>query len=295
MLANRKKSKIDNDRLDVNKKDRILTKWILRTILIVATILVVVPLVWTILSSFKTTQEFYKSPWALPEALHFDNYINAFTKASMGSYFLNSIFVTILSLIILLVLCVPAAYVLARYKFWGSNFIKALFMGGLFIQPVYIIVPLFMLLKDLNMLDSLISISIIYAVLHLPFSIYILTGFFKSVAIDYEEAAMIDGCSNIKILTKIVVPLAKPGIITVTIFNFMAFWNEYALASVFLMSPEKKTLPVGLQLLMEVQKFATDWGALFAGLVIVMIPSMLIYTLLHKKLTEGVNIGGIKG
>ena len=112
---------------------------------------------------------------------------------------------------------------------------------------------------------------------------------------DYEEAAMIDGCGYFKTLMNVIVPLAKPGIITVLIFNFMAFWNEYALATTFLMSEGKRTLPVGLQNLMEVQKFATDWGAMFAGMVIVMIPTIIIYSLFHKKLTEGINVGGIKG
>lgn len=277
-----------------DKRDRIKT-WILRIVMIVGSLIVILPLIWTLISSLKTTKEFYSSPWALPESLHFENYINAFTKSNMGDYFLNSIFVTILSLIFLMILVIPSAYALSRYKFIGSKFIKNSYMAGLFIQSVYIIVPLFLVLNNLKLLDNLIALSLVYAVLHTPFATYMLIGFMQGIPKDYEEAAMLDGCGYFKTLTNVIVPLAKPGIITVLIFNFMAFWNEYALAITFIMTDAKKTLPVGLQNLMEVQKFATDWGAMFAGMVIVMIPTMIIYSIFHKKLTEGINIGGIKG
>ncbi|MEG0238202.1 MAG: carbohydrate ABC transporter permease [Clostridium sp.] len=277
-----------------NKEDKFKT-WILRIVLIIGSLIVILPLIWTVLASLKSTKEFYASPWALPEKLHFENYITAFVKSNMGGYFLNSIFVTFLSLVILMILVVPSAYALSRYKFIGANFIKNSYMAGLFIQAVYIIVPLFLVLNDLKLLDNLVALSLVYAVLHTPFATYMLIGFMQGIPKDYEEAAMIDGCGYFKTLMNVIVPLAKPGIITVLIFNFMAFWNEYALATTFLMSEGKRTLPVGLQNLMEVQKFATDWGAMFAGMVIVMIPTIIIYSLFHKKLTEGINVGGIKG
>ena len=282
--------------LDKESKTRkIMSNTLLRAVLIVATILVLVPILWTIMSSFKTSKEFYSSPWSFPESLSLKNYVTAFTEANMGRYFFNSIFVTAIAIVISLCLSVPASYVLAREKFFGCNLIRNLFMGGLFIQGAYIIVPLFTMLDKMNLLNNLLVLAFIYGVLSIPFSTYIISGFMKGVAKDYEEAARIDGCSNFQILTRIVVPLAKPGIITITIFNFMSFWNEYAMSMTFITDAEKKTLSVGLQNLMEVQKFATDWGALFAGLVIVMLPTMIIYSLVHKKLTEGVNIGGIKG
>ncbi|MDQ0149764.1 carbohydrate ABC transporter permease [Eubacterium multiforme] len=277
-----------------NKREKIKT-WILRIILIFGSLLVIIPLVWTVLSSLKSPREFTTAPWAFPETLRFENYTNAFTKANMGDYFLNSIIVTILALAFLMILAVPSAYALSRYKFKGSNFLKNSYMAGLFIQSVYIIVPLFLIMNDLNMLNNRLALSLVYAVLQLPFSIYILIGFMQSIPKDYEEAAMIDGCGYARTLTSVIVPLAKPGIITVLIFNFMGFWNEYAMAMTFITTNSKKTLPVGLQNLMEVNKFATDWGAMFAGMVIVMIPTIIVYTLFHKKLTEGVNIGGIKG
>ena len=278
----------------VNKKERAKT-WILRIFLMMGSLLVIIPLAWTFMSSLKSSKDFYAGPWVMPEKLHFENYVNAFTEANMGDYFINSIFVTVLALAFLMILAVPSAYALSRYKFFGSNFLKNSYMAGLFIQSVYIIVPLFLIMNDFNLLDNRLALSLVYAVLQLPFSIYILIGFMKSIPKDYEEAAMIDGCSYGRTLFSVIVPLAKPGIITVLIFNFMGFWNEYAMAMTFMTTDAKKTLPVGLQNLMEVQKFATDWGSLFAGMVIVMIPTMIVYGMFHKKLTEGVNIGGIKG
>ena len=267
MLETKKRKNVGLD--TENKTKKVISNTLLRIILIAATILVIVPIIWTIMSSFKTTKEFYASPWALPKSFGFANYMTAFTEANMGAYFFNSILVTIIAMVLSLCLSVPASYVLARQKFFGCSFIKNLFMAGLFIQPVYIIVPLFTILEKMKLLNNLFALALVYAV--------------------------IDGCTNLQILTKIVVPLAKPGIITIMIFNFMNYWNEYAMAMTFITDADKKTLPVGLQNLMEVQKFATDWGALFAGLVIVMVPTMVIYSLVHKKLTEGVNIGGVKG
>lgn len=293
MLETKKRKSVGLDR--ENKFKNIMSNTLLRFILIIATILVLIPILWTIMSSFKSSKEFYASPWALPESFSLKNYITAFTEANMGRYFFNSIFVTIIAIIISLCLSIPASYVLAREKFFGCNLIRNLFMGGLFIQGAYIIVPLFTMLDKMNLLNNLLVLAFIYGVLSIPFSTYIISGFMKGIAKDYEEAAKIDGCTDFQVLTRIVVPLAKPGIITIMIFNFMSFWNEYAMAMTFITDIDKKTLPVGLQNLMEVQKFATDWGALFAGLVIVMLPTMIIYSLVHKKLTEGVNIGGVKG
>lgn len=111
----------------------------------------------------------------------------------------------------------------------------------------------------------------------------------------YEEAAVMDGANRFQIMTKVIMPLIQPGIVTIVIFNFMAYWNEFPMAFTFILDDAKKTLPIGLQNLMEVQRFSTDWGALFAGMVIVLIPIVIIYAILNEKLTEGVNVGGIKG
>ena len=269
---------------------------------------ILVPLGWAILASFKHKSEFYGNPWALPKGLYFENFYKAFVEANMGNYFMNSVIVTSLALIILLLVSIPAAYVLSRFEFKSKKILNLLFSAGLFINVNYIVVPIFLLVLDGEklirnifeipasmtvFLDSRIVLSIIYAATALPFTIYLLITFFKSLPKAYEEAAYVDGCSNLRTLIHVIIPMAKPSIITVILFNFLGFWNEYIIALTML--PNKsKTLPLGLINLMQVQKTATDYGSLYAGLVIVMIPTIFFYILVQKKLTEGMTVGGIK-
>lgn len=235
------------------------------------------------------------SPWGLPEVLQFDNFTRAFVESSMGEFIINSFLVTGLSMMLLLILVIPTAYALSRFDFKGRKVLHNFYMAGLFIQPVYIMIPLFLMMNNLHMLDNRFWLSLVYAAGALPFSIYLLTGFMRSIPKEYEESAFIDGSGYFRTLVSIIVPLAKPGILTVIIFNFFTFWNEYALALVLISSDAKKTIPVGLANLMEVQKFATDWAALFAGLVLVLLPTITLYALTQKKLTEGMSMGGLKG
>jgi len=269
---------------------------------------ILIPLGWSVLASIKHKSEFYGNPWALPQGFYWENFKNAFIEAKMGEYFLNSIFVTGLALIILLVVAIPAAYVLARFSFKGKNLINGIFSAGLFINVNYIVVPIFLLVLDgekliksifalpLSMtlfLDNKMVLALIYAATHLPFTIYLLSNYLKTISKSYEEAAEIDGCSYFETLRKIIIPMAKPSIITVILFNFLSFWNEYIIA-LTLLPNSSKTLPVGLLNLFQVSKTATDYGALYAGLVIVMVPTIILYIIVQKKLTEGMSIGGLK-
>ncbi|MEK4994261.1 MULTISPECIES: carbohydrate ABC transporter permease [Paenibacillus] len=272
-----------------------IAHWITRLFLIVATIVLLYPFVWNLLASFKSNTEFLTDPFSFPQALHFDNYVRAFQKSKMGSYFLNSIFLVVLSTAILVIFVVPMAYVLTRFKFWGSKLILNLYMACIFLQASYIMVPLFLQVNSFGMLDNRGMLSLIYAVLQFPFAIFVLSGFLKSVPRDYEEAAKIDGCGNTGVLVRIVAPLAKPGIVTVCMLAAMGFWNEYPLALVLIQSDSKKTLPVGLANLFEVQRYATDWSALFAALILVLIPTILLYVIGQKQLLQGISAGGIKG
>lgn len=279
-------------------KDRlrkIISDNLLRLVMIIMSLIVLVPILWAVATSFKTSEEFLTDPWALPKSLQWVNYANAFTKANMGDYFINTIFITVITMILIFVLIVPASYALARYEFPFSKTLSMLFMAGLFINSNFIVVPLFMSLRNMGTLDSRLMLCVIYAATTLPFNIYLLSGFMKGIAKEYEEAARIDGCGYMATLVRIIVPLCKPGVVTVAMFAFMSVWNEYILALTLLTTPEKRTLSVGLKNIMEMQKYATDWGAMFAGLVIVMVPTMIFYALVQKKLTAGISLGGIKG
>jgi len=273
----------------------IVRNGLLRILLILQALAVAYPLLWNVMASFKTNEEVMESPWTLPKSLQWDNYVRAFTTAKIGDYMLNSVLVVVLSMIMLILMAVPTAYVLGRMRFRGQKLISNLYMAGLFIGGVYIIVPLFILMNDLHMLDNRFWLSAVYATGTLSFSIYLLTGFMKSIPSDFEEAAMIDGCGYFSTLFRIIMPMVRPGIITMVVFSFFDFWNEYVLAMTLVTSDAKKTIPIGLGNLMQIQQFATDWGSLFAGLVIVLVPTVVIYTLLQKKLTEGLMLGGVKG
>ncbi|MDE6219829.1 MAG: carbohydrate ABC transporter permease [Lachnospiraceae bacterium] len=273
--------------------------------LLALAISIVVPVGWVFLASIKENSEFYGNPWTLPKGIYFQNFIDAFEKAKMGEYFMNSILVTVLALAILLVVALPAAYVLARYRFFGSKIINILFMGGLFINVNYIVVPIFLMFVDADkylrsltgngfFLNNLFVVALVYAATALPFTIYLLSGFFVTIPRDYEEAAYMDGSSYFRTMVQIMMPMALPSIITVILFNFLSFWNEYII-SMTLLTKDSKTLPVGLMQLMQAQKAAANYGQLYAGLVIVMLPTLILYILVQKKLTQGMSLGGLKG
>ncbi len=265
---------------------------------------IIVPVGWVMMASIKTNAEFYQNPWSLPVSFHIQNFIDAFEKAKMGEYFLNSIFVSALGIILLLVVALPAAYVLARFEFKGKTIIHHGFMAGLFINVNYIVVPIFLMLLDGDkllrkvwgqgfLLNNLLVLAVVYAATAIPFTIYLLSGYFKTLPKAYEEAALVDGCGYFKTMVHIMIPMAKPSIITVILFNFLSFWNEYIIA-LTLLPTGSKTLPVGLINLMQSQKAAANYGQLYAGLVIVMLPTLLLYIALQKKLTQGMSLGGMK-
>ncbi len=282
-----------------------LYKLFIYVALLALAISIVIPVGWVFLASIKENSEFYGNPWTLPKGFYFQNFIDAFEKAKMGEYFLNSIFVTALALVILLVVALPAAYVLARYRFFGSKLINILFMGGLFINVNYIVVPIFLMFVDADkflrqlgtdgfFLNNLFVVALVYASTALPFTIYLLSGFFVTIPRDYEEAAYMDGSGYFRTMVQIMMPMALPSIITVILFNFLSFWNEYII-SMTLLTKDSKTLPVGLMQLMQAQKAAANYGQLYAGLVIVMLPTLILYILVQKKLTQGMSLGGLKG
>lgn len=290
------------------KSHKIVLTALTRIVLLIFTVIVLWPILWTVSASFKTSKEFLQSAWSLPGSFHVANYQNAWKVGNLGSNFVNSIFATALGLCFILVLAVPLAYVTSRMKFRLRPAVNFLVMAGLFISQTYIAVPVFTILsslqrslnqyvvfQNLRLTNSLVMYALICAVTSLPFTVYLLRGFLAGIPKDYEEAAGIDGCGYWMTLLRVIVPMAKSALVTVIMFDFMSYWNEYPLAQVFLTGKDVMTLPIGLQNLMEAQKFATDWGAMFAGMVIVMLPTIVLYCLVQERLTQGISIGGLKG
>ena len=286
-----------------NTVSKIIFKVIIYIALIAMTISIIVPVLWVFMASFKRNAEFIgkgTNPWALPEQLQWQNYVTAFVDAEMGEFFLNSVIVTALALILLLVIALPAAYALSRFDFKGKKILNVAFMAGLFVNINYIVVPIFLMLSGANrmlgvdfFLDNRFILALIYASSSLSFSIYLLSGYFKTLPKGFEEAAYIDGCGYFKTMVSIMIPMAKPSILTVILFQFLSFWNEYIIA--FTVMNEHNTLAVGLKNLMAVERTATNYGIMFAGLVIVMIPVLVLYICVQKQLTKGMTLGGLKG
>ena len=284
-----------------------LYKVFIYVVLITLAITIIVPVAWVFMASVKQNSEFYGNPWTLPQGLYWQNFVDAWNTAKMGEYMLNSVFVTALALVLLLLIALPAAYCLSRFKFRGSKFLNTCFMAGLFINVNYFVVPIFLMLRDGDnwmkniggngiFLNNLVMLAIVYAATALPFTIYLLSGYFATLPHDYEEAAYIDGAGYGQTMWKVIFPMAKPSIITIILFNFLSFWNEYIISMTLMSSADgPKTLPVGLLNLMQAQQSAAEYGIMYAGLVLVMLPTLILYICVQNKLTQGMTVGGLKG
>lgn len=256
------------------------------------TLIIAIPMYLLIVSCFKTTQEIYKSPLALPSDWGFGNFVGAWTQASFGVYTVNSIVITAGSVILTIVLAALASYPLSRFRAWWVTPVLGFFLVGLMIPVRLGSVELFLLMKDLELLDTRIGLILVYAAIRLPFAIFIMASFMRAVPMEFEEAARIDGAGDIRLLTNILLPQIRPAIGIVAIFTAIAVWNDFYFPLLFIFSDELKTLPLGLANF--VGSYRTDWGLLFAGLTISIIPLTLLYLAMSRQVREGVGAGGIK-
>jgi ABC-type glycerol-3-phosphate transport system permease component len=191
-----------------------------------------------------------------------------------------------------------AAYALSRFRFPGARPVFFYFLAGLMIPLQLAIVPLFFQMKQMGLLNSRLGLLIAYTAFGMPFAIFILTGFFKSLPSSLHESALIDGCGELRAFWSVMLPLSRPGLITVGIFSFLGTWNEFFMAFMFLSgegSESLRTLPLGLANITIISQYRSDWGMAFAGLVLMMIPTLLMYTLLQRHLTKGITVGALKG
>ena len=273
-------------------------------VLVICALTIFVPVVWVFFASFKDKSEFYGSPWTMPKGLHWQNFVDAFQDAHLGQYFGTSVFVTALSMVLCLIVALPCSYVMARFDFPGKKILKIAIQGGLFINVNYIVVPIFLMLVDADKLvyeifpdgffvNNPVMLAVVYAATSLPFTVFLLQDFFASIPKDFEEAALIDGASQFKIMTRIFFPMAMPAISMSMLFNFLSYWNDYII-SMTLMTGDNRTIQVGLLNLMQTQKAATNYGRLYAGMVIVMVPVLIFYAIVQKKLLQTSTMGGLK-
>jgi len=255
----------------------------------------VFPLLWVISSSLKGETDYIMHPERLlPQAFHFENYVRAWQEALMGKFFVNSVICTVATTTLAVMVSAMAAYILGRFVFRGRNLIYTMFLAGLML-PVWLgYIPLFFLARDLHLLNNLQGYIIINTGWRLPFTIFVLTPFFAGLPKEMEEAAVMDGAGPFAVFWRVMFPLAQPGLLTVTIFNVLGMWNEYNLALILLADPKVRTVPLGVARLFIQQGFRSDFGGLFAALVIVMMPTLILYTLFSEKFMKGITVGALK-
>ena len=273
------------------------------TFLLIWALITTLPLLWAIVSSFKTNSEFLTDPFGLPGAAQIENYTRAWTVANIGQFFVNSVVVVVISVPLTMLLGAMAAYVLARYEFRGNRIVYYGFVSGM-IFPVFLaLVPLFFVVRNLSGipvigqflgLNSYLSLALVYVAFSLPFTVFFLTAFFRTQPTSIAEAAIVDGCSHFGLFFRVMLPMAKPGLISIGLFNVLGHWNQYVLPVVLMNDPERKVLAQGLAALAISQGYRGDWTALFAGLVIALLPVLIVYILFQKQVQAGLTAGVLK-
>ena len=259
---------------------------------------------WVLAASFSTTPDifagnavssFFKN---FPGGLHIENYVKAWTTSNVSEFFMNSLEYSIISCVALILICAPAAYVLARFTFIGNKLIQTSFVSAMGLPVIMIILPLFGLISASGMLNDVISNKVILVLLYIginiPYTTVFLLTFFENISRTYEEAAAIDGCPPMKTFWKIMFPMAQSGLVTVSIFNFINIWNEYFISLLIASRNETKPVAVGLYGMINSMKYTGDWAGMFAAVVIVFLPTFILYLFLSEKIIGGVT-GGIKG
>lgn len=277
----------------------VVSKTIIYIILGFWAFMVIFPMLWSVMTSFKTDQEIFFSPWALPKTLVFDNFVRAWVKARMGAYLINTLVIIIPALFLTLLLSAMASYVLARFEFRGRTFITYLFLLGM-IFPIFLaLVPLYFVMTKLKLLDTYPGLILVYVAFSLSFTTFFLTNFFRTLPKELGEAALMDGANQFDIFSRVYLPLAKPGLITMGIFNFLGQWNQYILPNTLMITNnDTKThyvLSQGLYYLQAQQFYQNDWSGLFAAVTIVMIPTLVIYLIFHDRIEKGMTAGALKG
>ncbi len=269
----------------------IVTLWVLFTFVLIG---------WIGAASLSTTKDiFLGRALKFPTGLHFENYAKAWTSQNVSVFFSNSLVYSIVSVSLLVIVAAPASYVLSRFKFAGNRLVQNGFVAAMGVPVVMIILPLFSSVSRLNLLNQDSSIRLLmiflYVGINVPYTTIFLLTFFSNLSRSYEEAAAIDGCPPMRTFWTIMLPLAQPGIITVSIFNFINIWNEYFMSLIFANSNSTRPVAVGLYSMINSMKYTGDWAGMFASVIIVFLPTFLLYLFLSEKIIAGVTGGGIKG
>jgi N-acetylglucosamine transport system permease protein len=264
------------------------------TILTIWSIIVVLPLLWTVMSSFKTSKEIFASPFSLPSKWNFDNYVGAWTTAGIGSFLLNTVVVVFGALAVTMLFGAMCAYVLARFQFPGNRAIYYLMLAGLTFPIFLAIVPLFFVLKSIGLLNTLPGLILTYAAFALPFTVFFLFSFFKALPNSIAEAAALDGAGEWRTFFQVMLPMSRPGLATVAILNFVGLWNQFLLPVALNTDPKNYVLTQGMASFASQAGYSVDFGQLFAGAVMTIVPVFVVYLIFQRQLQGSVSQGTSK-
>jgi N-acetylglucosamine transport system permease protein len=248
---------------------------------------------WILASSFSTTREIFTGK-LLSSGIHLDNYVSALTTNHLALYFKNSLIYCVISCLGVLLLATPASYVLSRTDFRGRKFVTGIFVAGMGIPAMMTMIPLFMMFTRLGLIKSFVGLLIVYVCGAIPFTVFFLTGFFSSLPTELEEAAAIDGATPFQTFRIIMLPLAQPAMVTLTVFNFLNFWGEYSWALIMVNNDNYRTVQIGLQTVIRSMLNQGNYAGIFSGIIIVFLPTLLLYIFLAEKIVSNITAGAIK-
>lgn len=251
-------------------------------------------LVWIVAASFSTTSEIFDDK-ILSTGLHFENYALVLEKYNILRYFFNSLLYTSASCFAVIFLAAPASYAIATYQFRGRRLVQTAYASAMGIPGVMLMVPVYMMVGRLGLTKNLLVLIVIYTFGMVPFTMFFLISFFSTIPRDIQESALVEGCTHSRAFWKVIFPLAQPGIVTVTIFNFISTWNEYTWALIFANTSQRRTLALGLQAIVDGMRYSGNWAALFAAVVLVFLPTLIMFIFLSEKIMGGITAGAVKG
>ena len=263
------------------------------TFLLVYLVIAVFPLIWLFYNSLKTMPEIMNSTFALPQSFNLDNYVKIWTGGRFPRYYLNSIFVSAVSVLGIVAFSTMAGYVFSRIRFRMREVLFYFFLAGMMIPVQVTLIPNFIMLRSLKQLDSYLAMILPYIAFGLPVSIYIMRTFFEEIPVELEDAARMDGCSFSGIFWRIMLPLARPAVATIVIYNFFAAWNELIFALTFINNPKYRTIPLGL--MDFVGQFEVNLAFIFAALISAVLPLLLVYFFAQRQIIGGITAGAVKG
>ena len=291
------KEKKVRDRVNWHREFRLAPGYIILSLWVLFTFIL---LGWVVAASFSTSKEIFSGTvFQFKTGLHLENYAKAWNTSNVSVFFVNSLVYASISCVLLIVICAPAAYVLSRFTFLGNKLIQNGFVAAMGVPATMIVLPLFGLVAGWNVLNVSLAnravLIFLYVGINVPYTTIFLLTFFSNLSRAFEEAAAIDGCPPMKTFWKIMLPMAQPGIITVTIFNFINVWNEYFMSLIFANSDKVKSVAIGLYGMINSMRYTGDYAGMFAAVVIVFLPTFILYVFLSEKIIAGVTGGGVKG